>query len=200
MGDCLRHPICTLPVVHAIEELFQHPELPELFRARQFMRELHVPVRLFRSLKSTGTRNNHQQTPSHGTPIIATQPPVLPLVKYLLRHYRFDRKGLRQGLRYAVLVGNLELVSNFIGDGARVPSDDSYELEVAARRNDLDLLKVLLETGRGDPLEPPPGPPTTTMLQQSDLDLMAKWASHEMLQYLEERWNLRPSLKSILSL
>jgi hypothetical protein len=201
---CLRRPICTLPVVRALEMLWvermgcqpgSRIDAPE--NLRRPMPPLRVSVRVFRGLVPTDPDVNRQPRPSDDTRIVLPDPHALPLVEHLLCYYKLDGKSLARGLRYAVFAGNIELAKDFIKHGASIHSDDRYEVEVAARRKDLDMFKALLET---TPDARSGSNKIIPLLTQSDLDKIAKWASREMLQYLEERWGMRPSLKSILSL
>jgi len=203
---CLRHPICTLSVVLAIETLsrdktvYHGPasdgRIPSVFEWPHGP-PLRVPIRVFRGLVPPDLDADRPTRPSADSRIVPPDPPTLSLVEHLMKTYRFDEKSLARGLRYAVFADHVELAKFMIERGASIHSDDLYELEVAARRRNLDMLRALLETTfTSQTVETPHLP----LLQQSDLDKIAKWASREMLQYFEETWNMRPSLKSILSL
>jgi hypothetical protein len=149
---CLRHGICTLPVVHALERLFpilyplpplpppalsspsSSPPLEPTPRPPPRLYLFELPKRIFR----------HPNLPP---------PTLIPLLDHLFREYSPDvssHKGYALCTSVLQHPRSLELTRYLLSKGADPAANDEYAVRLAVIKKDLGLVKLLIEPEEDD--------------------------------------------------
>ncbi|KAL7414673.1 hypothetical protein BDY24DRAFT_384167 [Mrakia frigida] len=204
---CLRHGICTLPVVHALERLFpllypnpppppsepsspssspQPTPPPPVPPPRMYLFEL--PKRLFRS--------------AHLPP-----PTLLPLLDHLFTRY-FPDPSSHKGFPLCASVlqhpASIELTRYLLQKGADPGANDGYAVRIAAGKKDLALVRLLIEVEEGTEGATVGGKrrrvqDRVTVTNQM-LNYAVKYKAMEVIEYFVNEKGAKPDMKTLIAL
>jgi hypothetical protein len=199
LSHALRHPVCDLALLNLIEQAWEEIRLskavsaagvslssvarallPMYSSAVQKLPCEPVPRRIFRLPPSDAPDDKPVQTD-----------PLSPLARYMSQHYRPSGKVLSYGIRHAVYTGQTELARELITLGGYPFDKEGLALEIAMRRQDLQMVRVLVETRVGT---------LQAMITDEIKALILKFATREILDYFVKERKVKLSLGSILAL
>jgi hypothetical protein len=116
------------------------------------------------------------------------------LATYILTRYTVSDKVLSYGVRHAVYTDQANLAEVLIEHGGNPFDKGGLALEIAMRRGDLDMIRILVETQMGL------GALAETLITDEIKALISKFATREILDYFVKERKVKLSLGSILAL